>query len=518
MNQETKALAPDQQIDVPVAEVLLLEDRAQVTRRGEIFLPAGDHLLVVANTSPLIADRTLLASSSATLRVDEVRVRRRWRIGAREQPKDTAELTRERTRLDRELEASEASVALRRHRDQQLRAAAKLYVDSVNRLTPYAEQVDSSWEQDLSALIEDDQAAALSLLEARAEQEALEREAAALDLHGGLRRRPDQHLAAWLELAVHVDEAGEFPLEIEYTVPCALWRPIHRATLRGEKLQFEGEAAVWQNTGEDWGDVLLRFSTARSTQRAEPPLLEDDLLRTRRKTEKKVVVGVRETAIASTGEGASTQAEGLPGVDDGGVTRLLEARVQTSVPSDGLMRRVAVFTFEVEVELDRFCCPEFEPLVHLRSRQTNSAPQPLLAGPVDLVRDSGYVGRTQLDFVAPGERFALGWGSDDALRIRRESHEHRETAKLSGKLNVRRRVELFLSNLDASEARFTVEERVPVSEIDKVKVAVDDKETRPLQAPDKHGIVRWQVTLPPHGTDELKLGYTLTASSDVQGI
>ena len=33
-----------------------------------------------------------------------------------------------------------------------------------------------------------------------------------------------------------------------------------------------------------------------------------------------------------------------------------------------------------------------------------------LAGPVDLIRDGGFAGRTTLLYVAAGEGFALGWG------------------------------------------------------------------------------------------------------------
>ena len=71
-----------------------------------------------------------------------------------------------------------------------------------------------------------------------------------------------------LVIDVTVKDRGDYRISLDYMVPCALWRPIHRATLDGGSLLFECEAAVWQATGEDWREVALSFSTARPTQRS----------------------------------------------------------------------------------------------------------------------------------------------------------------------------------------------------------------------------------------------------------
>jgi uncharacterized protein (TIGR02231 family) len=298
---------------------------------------------------------------------------------------------------------------------------------------------------------------------------------------------------------------------------------MHRATLRGaggEKASvlFECEGAVWQQTGEDWTDVELKFSTARSTQQAEPPLLSDDWLKVQKKQEKKIDIAIREQAIADTGDGASRESGDLPGVDDGGETRLLGAARRASVPSDGRLQRVPIFSFESKPEVDRIARPERSRLVHLRSKQANGSKQPILAGPVELLRDSGYVGRGTVEFVAPGELFTTGWGGEEALRVHREVTEARDTTRLTGKQIITRTVELFLSNLDDRAAAFRVEERIPVSEIEAVQIAVDEKETQPGARADDQGIVGWLVSLDPRGTKKLTLVYRVTASSDVRGL
>jgi len=505
-------------IDAPVVRVVLLEDRAQVVRRADLSLSEGSNCLRIADVTPLLADRTLTARVSSGLRLDESRVRRQWRIGAEERPPEAAEIEREIRRLQRAAEDTDESLRGRREHRERLQTAMDRYIDNVNRVMPFATAFDEGWEAALDRFCGDLRAVDGGLLELEAERADLQRELEAAELHHHVGSRPDHVLAAELRIDVTSKDGGDHQIEVEYTVPCALWRPIHRATLRGDSALFECEAAVWQATGEDWTDVELRFSTARPTQQSEPPTLRDDLLRVRRKPEKKVTVEVREQVIATTGEGQAEEAEGLPGVDDGGETRLLDAAVKTTVRADGRMRRIPLHSFDADAEVDRICCPELASGVHLRTRQANSSPHPLLAGPVDLLRNGGYVGRSLIGFVASGERFALGWGADDGLRVRREHHTKRETSKISRRTTVTDRIEIFLSNIDDRSTSFTVQERIPVSEIDKVKIGLDDKETYPLVPVDDDGILTWEVTLPPHGTEKLQRVYTLTASSDVQGI
>ena len=61
-------------------------------------------------------------------------------------------------------------------------------------------------------------------------------------------------------------------------------------------------------------------------------------------------------------------------------------------------------------------------------------------------------------------------------------------------------------------------ERVPVSEIDKVKIEVDTARTSERKAPDAEGMIRWDVTLGAYERRTLELRYTLRRHGDVTGL
>ncbi|MBX3467142.1 MAG: mucoidy inhibitor MuiA family protein [Planctomycetes bacterium] len=503
----------------PVRRVTLLEDRAQVRREGQTPpLGPGSHRLVIAGVAPVVADRTLVARAGDGARVLEARVVRRLRIGRAEQRPPAAKVAAEQEALDAEGRRLQLELRLARTRLERTQHALSLMIDAVNREVLFAAAFEERWARDVDGLL----VAARELEERqhalRLELQDLGQRRAVAGMHEA-QLEPDGALETSIEVELLVDRPCAPALTVDYMVPCALWRPAHRAALLGTTARFECEAAVWQATGEDWEDVELLFSTARPTQRAEPPRLADDRLAVQRRQEKKVTVAVREEEIATTGEGAEARRSAdLPGVDDGGETRTLPAATRASIRTTGLLHRIPVFAFEAPAEVDRIARPERSVLVHLRSKQPNAAPHPILAGPVDLLRESGYVGRGEVGFVAPGERFVLGWGADDGLRVRREVAEEREVARLTGKQTITRKVTLALSNLEPTPATFLLEERVPVSELEQVKVEVDPKLTAPPAQPDAQGIVAWTVTVPGRGTREVTLGYRLTAPGSVQGL
>jgi len=282
-------------------------------------------------------------------------------------------------------------------------------------------------------------------------------------------------------------------------------------------VHFESGACVWQTTGEDWTDVALVFSTERASLGAEPPELDEEVLAVR-KVGSTVSVQARQDRVHTAGLGGG--APEVPGIDDGGETRKLRAPLPATVPSDGRPHRVTVLEFNAPATLERVCVPELVGAVILRTELQNAGHHALLAGPVDLVRDSGRVGRTSVHFVAPGERFELGWGPDPDLRVHRTEEEVEEDCgKLSSWSAAATRVDLRLSNLGPEARTVMLTERIPVSEVEKVRIqVVEDKTTAGRSGPDADGFLRWEVALEPFGHRDLALKWVLRKHDDVQGV
>jgi uncharacterized protein (TIGR02231 family) len=524
---------------VPIVEVTVQEDRALVRREGSITVPPGRSRLRIEGVAPVLVDKSLTAELLAVEGEAEgegVRVRSvvatRWHVTEDAQrPAAQAELRVQLRQRQAELQA------LARRRASA--ASERGMVETLLRTTLGELAEDSGWGRTDAAHAH----ATLDALQERlavlgherqmleAEYQQRERELADLRRLEAASRTVQARSAAALELELHNPDAAArgVRLRVDYLVPGALWRPWHRARLveepAGSRVELRCEGCVWQATGEDWNDVQLVFSTERPSLGLVPPVLSTDLLAVRKKGPV-VEVQARQEQIHTAGLGADegkregkreTSAPELPGIDDGGQAQRLRGRGHSRIPGDGRPYRVPLFDVVGPAEVELRCVPELAEVVLLRTEQANTAAHPLLAGPVDLVRKSGLVGRTSLLYVAPGERFELGWGPDNGLRVTREHEELAwERKSLSSWTRKPRRVRIKLSSLDATPRTLQVRERIAVSELDKVKVELQSATGG--QKPDADGILRWDVRLPGFGRQELVLEWDLVVHDDVQGV
>ncbi|XXT20499.1 DUF4139 domain-containing protein [Sorangium sp. So ce429] len=528
--------------------VTLFEDRAEVVRAARVEVEAGAQWVAIGGVSVFVDERTVQArvapaagaGDAAAVRVTAARVR--WRAHRE------AALGRE------AIDALE-----REQREASRRAgAAELARDRASRREAHLDQLLAKWAQAMSEVpkdagdparlaswrsgIEALRAALADALAASAEARAARAHAeddarrAATRLREGSLEQP--RYEAVIEVELHAPAPQPVEIELTYRVACAIWRPEHMARLSadaaggagarlsadaaGSSVELTTWATAWQATGEAWENVAARFSTARPARTAEAPLLAEDVLRLRRKTDlerRRVVVEARDQAIAAAGLGHGARAvDEMPGVDDGGEPLIFEAAEPVTLPSDGRPLRIEIARRSLPAELALVLYPEAHPAAHLRATVTldgggAARPRPLLAGPVRVARGGSLVGRARLDFVGAGEPFELGFGVDDAVRVRRTVDEEQETAALTGSRKIRRRVKLSLSNLSSLAKRVLVTERIPVSEVAEVEVALGEAPGWTLD--EKDGFLRGRVELPPRGVKTMAFTYELRAGASV---
>ncbi|MEU9129853.1 DUF4139 domain-containing protein [Kitasatospora sp. NPDC048540] len=535
------ATAPAAPIPLPVTAVTCLEDRAQVERTTVLDLAAGVQRLRLGPVTALAVDRTLHAEltpagpeagagpgagagAGAPAKVLDVRLVRNWTPRAPLPPTDDDSplrhrihaLTRDRLAEVRQQERLQARLVL-------LGQLAADLLREIGEGAGLGEVERARWSRELDRADAEREDCGERLRASRARLAALSDELAEAVRALDEAEQDPAELVAYVELTVQAQAAGPAGLRLGHLTPCALWRPAYRATLAGDGLRLETEAVVWQRTGEDWSGARMSFSTARSALATDPPRLAEDrlTLRERSAEERRTVeVELREEEIGSTGP---APLDGLPGVDDGGEVRVLRAPHAVSVPADGRAHRIPLDVLDTTASSEYACAPELSPLVTQVVRFRNDSGHALLAGPVDLIRGSGFTGRGELAFTAPGAPAELAFGSSDGYRVVRETEESRASAGLTQRTVVTRTVRLHLSRFSGPEEHdeqvVAVRERIPVSEVSAVEVRLRKESCVP--APDEldaEGIVRWQVALPPGGRRTVTLVYEVSGTAKVAGL
>lgn len=521
--------ADTRSVVAPVTDVTVLEDRAVVTRRTKLDLSPGQVTVAIAGVAPVLIDKSLIvevtspdAEQASAVRVADARAVREIVREDGSRPPDLQE-------LDAAVKAAEERHAALRDR----RWRMSLQAESLGQLLgAFLSEVAEDASRGVAASAEQategrrvltaERELRRELARLGVEEEEAKRELARRLERRASAERPDGSRALRLELSLDVREGarGSFDLAVRYVVPNVSWRPRHRATLdeAGKKLELAARGTVWQNTGEDWAGVRLSLSTERPSLGASPPRLNTDWLRAVRKGP--LVVEAREQVIEEAGvlDGERTLIEDLPRIDDGGEARVIVVEEPTSIPSDGRPHTAELFGFSADVETSLVVTPELCLAALVRVVAVNTSGRPLLAGPVELVRGGGAVGRASIGFVAPGEKLVLGFGPDPAIAVHREIEPIKDESNLLGSWQTKTHdVVVKLSNLGPKPKRLRVEERVLVSEIEKVQSQVVLGKTSGNVGPDENGFVRWAVELAPYAKERLVLRVAIKRHSDVLG-
>lgn len=508
--------------------ITLFEDRALVARRARIALRGGGETVALTGLSALVDDRTVQArivdEPSERASVLSLRVTRR---AARDQA-----------------EAKQAEDALREANAHALEAQQAL--DRAKRMETRASVLWGRWADALGSAplgtSKPEQLDEWKAAHAAIEKQGLEAIEACVAAHHATMLADDErdHAEALMReagqrapryeglLLLQVEgEPGEIWVEISYQVPCALWRPEHWARLSGAGMDEPGQgaepsielvtwAAAWQCTGEAWNGVELWFSTARPARGNTAPLLLDDVLVARRKSEaerKRVRISARAAAGFDEGPLEGRDLGEMPGVDDGGEPLVFKAKQPVTFLSNGRPIRVELQRRKMPAEAERVMYPELSEAAHVRARAVMAGPMPLLAGPMRVSRGASLVGRSRVGFVGAGERFEMGFGADGGLSVRRFVDEAKEVTAVLGTQRIRRTVRLYVSNLSDRPRQVLLVERYFVSETDEVVVQLIEHAQFKLD--EEGGFARAEILLSPQGTQALRLAYEVRASSAV---
>lgn len=514
---------PQTEIESSAVRVTFFEDRAEVLRRAHTSVERGVSRVRIRGISTMVDDPSLIANvRGAPARVLLCRVHRQLRqVPVGDDSELQASEADQRSARARRITA-ERTVEARNNHELRVTALLSSWLEALQRVPRGASaQGLDSWRRAHDELHTAQLQAIEELAAAQRELAAAQLDEKRADQRYQQARRLRPRYEAQVELQLEATAAAEATIELTYRLPCALWRPEHMCRLLqtegGPQLAITTYAVVWQRTGEEWPAVSCRFSTARPAQSATAPLLTEDPLRLRKRTESErrhIMVEAREQAIMAAGVQRGDRAvEEMPGVDDGGEPLSFEAPRPHDLPSSGQPVRVEVGQLILPCTVERVAMPERSIAAHYRATATLTGSRPILAGPVTVLRGGELCGRGRIPFVGRGEPFEVGLGSDDGVRVRRKTEEQRETATLSGAQRIFRTVRLYVSNLSGGTRRVLLVERVPISEIADVEVTLT--QTSGMKYDPRDGFATFEVDLPPRATREVQFSYRMEAAARV---
>ncbi|MFH1159227.1 MAG: mucoidy inhibitor MuiA family protein [Pseudomonadota bacterium] len=349
-------------------------------------------------------------------------------------------------------------------------------------------------------------------------------------------------------IPVEASAATKLTIDLSYQLPEATWTPLYDARLDTGKgaLELVQYGSVRQTSGEDWSGVALTLSTAQPQRGAGLPDLQTKwvgLYQTGRQ-----VMGMMhnkqldEAYTQSGGVAAYSNTDGEPmemslGIADaappvqkeatfvpavletGGFVSEYKIPGPSTVRADGTESKLMIGVFDTESELRIQVKPQISNEAYLVPHLKLKGEAPILAGPVSLFRDGAFVGQSRLPLLRPGQENDLAFGVDDQISVRRRVlKDERSEAGVIARDNVQERHFVTeLQNLHKEKVKIVVLETVPVPQDKQIGVEIVAGQTTPGYEKDKDnvkGLLRWEVPLESRQKSELRLGWKVTWPKD----
>ncbi len=523
------------EIGTKITAVTVYPDRARLTRQGTVALQPGSYSLVITEL-PLTLDPAsarVAARGTARARLLGLDVRREFYV---ETPDARVrELEEQVERLQDEVQALEGRAALLQEDRAAIRGllgATEQYARGLalgkttaaeqmkllDGLGERARQVDAA----LLALAAEQREAGRRLKKAQAELEQLRS------------ARGRERYAAVVE--VEVSQPGDLTVELTYVVSRAGWTPLYDVRLlEGEKavLEIGYLAQVTQQTGEAWKDVALTLSTARPALAEKVPELDPwfiDIVPPPPAPSRMAKMAV---AAAPQGLGAGADmgfavrapepeavmeeaAVVMAAVASSGTAVTYVVPGTVTIPPDGAPHKVTVARLELPPQIDHVAAPKLVEATYRRAQVANDSPYTFLPGPANLFAGDEFIGSTALELTAPGGKLEFYLGADDRVKVKRELKRREVDKKLIGdRRTLRYGYEIELENLLPVEASVNLQDQIPVSRHESIKVRLEFVEPRPDQTSEL-GLLDWKLALAPGKKQMVRFDFTVEHPRDVE--
>jgi hypothetical protein len=367
----------------------------------------------------------------------------------------------------------------------------------------------------------------------QAEQEAAAAELARSDDLKALERAkaslaavtPDQERRFDLLLTLN-SAGGPAVLKITDFTDTAAWMPqldFRLTTGETPKLMVDRRALIVQQSGEDWNGVELILSANDLTRSVSADSLYERSQGIVEKREPEdygggeaggLVEPVMEPVVV--GEGASVSFS----FSKKGLAELYRFPVPVTIPSavgggTWLLLNTMGFTPDVyalivpdDFHLTMPISRSYRPNAFVTADFTNTSGESLVAGKTRLFLDGYLVGTDELDYVPVGGTAAVGFGRVRGLEVTRyvTNKSQGETGLLSVSNQSNELVQIDLNNLSGRDWPVRLQDRVPFSEQDDLKIsytATPPATTENLNR--QRGVLEWRFDLPAGQTKQVTL-------------
>lgn len=322
--------------------------------------------------------------------------------------------------------------------------------------------------------------------------------------------------AGQLVLRLYSDKASDASFTIDYYTYQVNWTPSYEIRVDdiAKPMDLVYNANLSQQTGIDWDQVALNFSSGNPNRNNNPPVLNTWWVSYRPEQNIPSVKEMRATAV----RGSLKLAEEESVSYDNAMATVESSQLQTSfvieTPYDVYTNKkpiaIPLQNYELPATYTYYSVPSRHDAAFLLAKVSDWEQYNLLPGQAQLIVDQQYAGSSYINPNATTDTLEISLGKDDRIVTTRKRIDEKGS-KPSFLGNTQKRsytYEIELRNTRKEAAAIEVKELFPVSTEKDIEIKLD--QVSGAQVNSEKGELTWKLNLKPNETKKLIVSYTVS--------
>jgi len=306
---------------------------------------------------------------------------------------------------------------------------------------------------------------------------------------------------------------------ISYLISDASWQPVY--DIRVNKLDslaiLNYKASIKQNSGLDWENIAIVLSTRNTIQNNNKPELypwfvdfERPILR------KDIGLSQKVFSPMSAVVESTTESESLADyfeVTQSQLSAEFVPSIMYSIPSDNKSHIIELQNFSIPATYEYYAVPKLDNNAFLVAYLSRWNEFNLLPGELNIYFENSFVGKTFINPFTSKDTLTISLGRDQNISCSKQTiKDFTESKFLSSDIERTFAYEIKLKNNKTIPVKIIVEDQIPISKNEQIKVKLIDSDKGSYFEND--GKIRWIIELKASETANRKLIYSVRYPKD----
>lgn len=513
------SFAADKNVDAKISKVTVYLNGAQVKRSGATSVAAGKSSIVVDNLPSNIDVNSIQASGKGDFTILAVNYKNRD-YNSNEYPQSILDLQDEISDLSDSISFNDNLLQALAEEKNMILQNNKVDYSKLGFATEDLEDLSDFFRKRITALLD------LST-KTKIENRKLNNQKTKLQTQVNEEIQNWRYLNGSIVLDIYSKTAANAAFEVDYYVASAGWEPVYNIKSENinQPVELNYNAKVYQNTGEEWNNVLLTLSTTNPRLNNNKPVVYPwrlDFINPNQfrgydnnvRKDAGVMLFESQSAADDFGDAAPAgTAANFTEVSQNITSVSFDISLPYSIPSSGTPQLVNIQNLKLNATYEYYAAPKLAQSAYLIAKVKDWEDKNLLPGEANIYLQNTFVGKSFINPSSVNSELDLSFGVDNQVVVTRERiKNYCSTSMLGSNKKEAIGYEIKVRNTKAVPIKIKIQDQIPTTGNSEISISLEEDSDGELNK--DSGILTWEKNITASSTEKVEVKFEVKFPKD----